>query len=38
MGLAIGFVGMLLFMVIQSAAELVNLQMGLGFAMVPTRR
>lgn len=31
-GLAIGFVGMLLFMVIQSAAELIDLQMGLGFA------
>lgn len=31
-GLAIGFVGTLLFMVIQSAAELIDLQMGLGFA------
>ncbi len=33
-GLAIGFVGMLLFMVVQSAAELVSLQTGLGFAAV----
>lgn len=31
-GLAIGFVGVLLFMVVQSAAELIDLQMGLGFA------
>lgn len=31
-GLAIGFVGMLLFMVIQCAAEFMDLQMGLGFA------
>lgn len=31
-GLAIGYVGMLLFMVIQSAAEYIDLQMGLGFA------
>jgi flagellar biosynthetic protein FliR len=31
-GLAMGFVGMLLFMVIQAAAELIDLQMGLGFA------
>lgn len=31
-GLAIGFVGMLLFMVIQSTAQLIDLQMGLGFA------
>jgi len=31
-GLAIGFVGMLMFMVVQSAAELIDLQMGLGFA------
>ncbi len=31
-GLAIGFVGMLLFMVVQAAAGLIDLQMGLGFA------
>ena len=30
-GVMIGFVGMLLFMVVQSAADMINLQMGLGF-------
>jgi len=31
-GLAIGFIGTMLFMAIQSAAEMIDLQMGLGFS------
>lgn len=33
-GLALGFIGLLLFMVVQSAAELIDVQMGLGMASI----